>query len=136
MGRAAEEILEKHGLGAIKESMATAEADLLKPGLDKLSITPSQQCTTDFNELKRSISNARKSAVSFGIKVKEWQGVPASVTGLLSTLRNETTALSDASRFFDPSKKSAVPDRMKECIDALVGSGMDFPVGMRGYYMV
>ena len=74
--------------------------------------------------------------VNLDSKVKQWQGVPASVTGLLSTLRNETTALSDASRFFDPSKKSAVPDRMKECIDALVGSGMDFPVGMRGYYMV
>ena len=25
---------------------------------------------------------------------------------------------------------------MKECIDAFVGSGMDFPVGLHGYYMV
>jgi len=39
-GKTAEEILEKHGLGTIRESMATAEADLLKLGLTKLSIAP------------------------------------------------------------------------------------------------
>ena len=69
-GKTAEEILEKHGLGTIKESMATAEADLLKLGLNKLSIAPSQQYTTDFNEFKRNISNAHKSVVSLDTKVK------------------------------------------------------------------
>ena len=67
--------LEKHGLGTIKESMASAEANLLQVGLTQLSIAPSQQYATDFNELKRNITAAHFGG-HFGHQGEEMGGRP------------------------------------------------------------
>lgn len=133
-GKTAEDILEKHNLPTIKEALELACKALGAASLQSLEALSSERCVKVFNDFKKHIVHAHKATVALDIKVKKWSAVPASVSTLILHIREKTTVLHDATKYFTPNKRGNIPDKMKEVMEAMLNMGMDVPVLFRGMY--
>ena len=122
-----EQILEKHGLPAIKTELKDAIVQLSTPTIDKLR-PHIPDYDKEFGKFIKSASSVHKQVVALHIKVKKWLGVPEALTKYIEDLRVQTTALSDCIRMFPADlRKQGAPDNMNEALCNLERAGFQKP---------